>query len=363
MTTTHTAKFCDFFNYAQKGVANKLFAGVGIAFSIKESTTYAYSDSYLPDSKIRFSAHTLFDIASMTKSVVAIALLKLIEENIVQLNTPIHPIIGGLGNRWNEITIQHLLTNSLKLDITEKLHEKTPAEIDQIITSANVVRLGDGWYYHNSNTILMGWILEKIYKRPLAWILRETIFKPAEMNYTYFSREIPENMKEHIHPSMNKIIGPQILKGEPHDPIAYKCNLHGDNIACAGLFSTTEDVVKFGNYVIYRAFKDPGLMLAKISHNYLKQFGNSSGLGFDNPKPDYVCPCFEREAIISTGHTGVFLAIQTVTQEVLVILSNITYPAPSLEREKDPSGLAINPLFQYRKELSKICFVCERCNK
>jgi len=354
-------------DYAQQGVDSKLFAGAGIGFSDKGIATYAYSNSLLPDSTIPFSENTLHDLASMTKSAVAIALVMAIEQGVLKLDDLLCWYVPGTGKRWGEITIQHLLTNSLKFDIKQRLHEYSFERINDIITTANVLALGDGWYYHNSNSILFGWVLEKIYNKPLAHILRKLIFEPAGMNNTFFPSEIPESMYHHVHPSLNKkFIGPNVLKGIPHDQIAYQYAVWGQNVACSGMFSTVKDVVSFGNFMLYKAFKDPKTMLAKIAFNYLQQFKHesglrqSAGLGFDNPKPDYVCKCFEEQAVISTGHTGVFMCVHTIQQKVLVILANITYPASVLERQNDELGIPKNPLFDYRKKLTNLCFPCEQ---
>ncbi len=355
-------------DYINSGVRSQLFAGGGIGFSVNQAITCAYSDSLIPDSDTPFSSKTLFDIASITKSMVAIVIMKFIEEGRLGLDHPLIWYVDGIGNGWENITIQHLLTNSVEFDIKDRLEKFTAEDIEMIITTSNVTRFGDGWYYHNSSSILLGWVLEKITGMPLEKIIRKEVFEPAEMHQTFFSTEIPSSALMHVHPSFNTLVGNDVLIGAPHDATSYRFTERRQSVGSSGVFATVEDMVKFGNFVLYKAFKNPDVILAKIAFNHLKEFKHksgqpySSGLGFDNPKPDYVCPCFEKEAIITTGHTGVFLCIQTVQKKVLTILSNITYPVIKQERPPDALGIPVNPLFEYRKKLARTCFACSTCN-
>lgn len=363
-----TATPFDFRDYIQQGVRSNLFAGGGIGFSANQAITCVYSDSPIPDSPTPFSKKTLFDIASITKSIVGLVILKLVEQGRLKLEDLVIWFVDGVGKDWEKITIQHLLTNSVELDFTDKLYTLEPEDIYRIITSANVkmtenvLHLGNYYYYHNSNSILLGWVLEKILGKPLAQIIQEEVFNPAGMTNTFFSLDIPEDMKSHVHPSFNRRIGDKVLVGIPHDEITYRYTNRGQNVGCAGIFATVEDMLKFGNYVLYGAFNDSETMLAKMATNYLKEYGRTSGLGFDNPKRDYVCPCFADQTLVSTGHTGCAIWIHTRHQKVLTILTNGTYPVQEKPRESGEIGL-VSPLFDYRQKLVRSLFHCKACDE
>ncbi len=359
MTDTTTKPF-NLQDYINSGVRSGLFTGGGIGFSQDKTTTFAYSNSFLPNSKTPFSENTLFDIASITKAVVAIVILKLIEKGTLRLNTVVKPYVGATGEGWDKVTIQHLMTNCVDFDIHEKLHEHTPEELDLIILTSRVRNIDNGHYYRNAHTIILGWLLENLLQQPLEKIVRKEVFEPAGMQQTFFSTELTDSLLPHVHPSYNPLINREIIIGQPHDETAYQFAMKKQNPGCAGIFSTVTDMVKFGNYVLYDAFSDSETILEWMTKNYLEKFGRTSGLVFDNPKPDYVCPCFARNTLVMTGYTGCALWIHTKHQKVLTILTNITYPPSTKPRKQGEVGL-VSPLFEYRQTLVRNHFYCKHC--
>ncbi len=360
MTTATTSRLQ---SSIDSGVASGLFAGGGIGFSINKATTCAYSDSCIPNSSTLFSKDTLFDIASITKVIVAVAILKHIEKGDLSLDTPLARFVGGTGKDWDKITIYHLLTNSFKLDFNEKLYVHTPAEIEMIITSSNLVAHDDNFYYHNHNSILLGWVLENLVGDTLITIIRKEIFKPAEMHQAFFYPELPQACLHDVVPSFNEKISDKSFIGRPHDELAYQYSKYGQAVGCSGIFLTVEDMLKFGNYVLYGAFKNSETMLAKMAVNYLAHCGRTSGLSFDKPTDDYRCPCFARETLAMTGFTGCSLWINIKSQKVLTVLSNGTYPKTNLERVMSKDKGLVSPLFGYRRELVKHLFPCKHCDE
>ena len=342
---------------------SSLFPGCSIAFMspdtglIQTSTT-----SKIPaKGKTFYSNETLFDIASLTKPIVAVVALRLIDEGKLSLETPIAKFLPVSGTGSDKITFKHLLSNSLELKLNYKLHEMTPSDVRKVILEAPVSTekpLGQGYYYHNSNALLLGWCLEKYFHQPLNEIVRSTILRPAGMTDTFFSLELPAKDSPRIAPSEEC---PQrgIIDGKPHDETAYMFAKHSEIVGCAGIFSTSGDMVKFGEFIFSKAFTDPERMLAMMLTNQIGDTeerlpGKTFGLGFDFPPYNYVCGCFSKTVLVHTGFTGCVLWIQPDHKKVLAILSNATFPTRGIRGSE-------SPLRYFRQQIAQRAFYCNHC--
>lgn len=296
---------------------------------------------------------TLFDVASITKSILALVVLKLINTNKLDLDFKVNKLICSTEPSWDDIDIRSLLTNSLKLDIDAKLHFLSSKSIDNIIINAKVLRINDGYHYHNTTSIILGWFLEKFYQKPLHEIIHAEVFIPAEMGHTFFSSELHQHKKKVLPSEICAFRG--LIHTKPHDKLTYTYHEHGRTVGSAGIFSCVPDMIKFGQYVTQKAFSDPEKMLALMRHNHLFEYGGTFGLGFDIHRPGYLCPCFEKNTLVSTGFTGCNLWINTLTHDVVTILTNNTFP----ERKELINGKSF--LFEFRRLVAKEIFFCEKC--
>jgi CubicO group peptidase (beta-lactamase class C family) len=360
MNTTQGLSRVTLSGYAQAGVEQGLFSGAAIGYSVAGLDHYDYSHTVLPGSQTPFSGNTLFDIASITKSILSVAVMQFIERGDLLLSTPVTKFISTTGKGWDKITIQHLLANSFKLDFNTELYLLKPQEIRSVITSSNLVSLNNGLHYHNHNALLLGWLVEQLMQKPLAQVLRHEILEPAEMKNTFFFSEIPHGRMKDVHPSFNEKLGSEPIVGMPHDQISYQFAHHGQVVGCAGIFSTAPDMIRFGKYTLRRAFMNPEKIFGLMLKNYHAAYGRTWGLGFDKHLPDYICPCFAEQTLVMTGFTGCSIWIQPSHEKVLTILSNGTYPVSEKQREKGVIGL-LSPLREYRQTLATELFYCKHC--
>jgi D-alanyl-D-alanine carboxypeptidase len=135
---------------------------------------------------------SVYQIASMTKSFTATAIMMLVEEGKVGLDDKITQYLGGLPATWSEITIRHLLTHTSgvvgeplpwSLDTVGKFYPRD--EYLKIILSAPLqFPPGTRYAYGNSDYYLLAVIIEKVSGKPYADFLSERIFKPLGMTST-----------------------------------------------------------------------------------------------------------------------------------------------------------------------------------
>lgn len=339
----------------QYNLSEKPF-GFGIGISKWDTHTEYYSQKTykgIDQKQYNFGSDTLFDIASITKSLVGLVAVKMIEQGEIDLDFKINSIIKSSEPSWEKIDIRSLLTNSLELGINQKLHFLTNDEVSRIISNAPVTQINNGYRYHNTTSIILGWVLEKIYQQPLEEIISKEILRPAGMKNTYFPGDIDGFHLKKVVPTEH--CGTRgLVHGMPHDELAYMYAKANKFTGCAGIFSTVPDMILLGKYLWERAFKNPEKMLGIMKKNYLELFGGTFGLAFDKPATSYLCPCFARETLVATGYTGCNIWINPDKQTVVTILSNSTFPNRGDRGKKSPLG-------DFRKAVAREVFSCKHC--
>lgn len=143
---------------------------------------------------------TRFRIASLTKQFLAYALLQLVEEGALDLDTDVRAMIPALRRYRARISLHHLLQNTSGLrDVFDLLVLRgqaieTPvsdSEIDVLIESQQDLNFVPGslFVYSNTGFRLAAQLAEQVTAQPLETILRARIFGPLGMNATDLCRD------------------------------------------------------------------------------------------------------------------------------------------------------------------------------
>ena len=169
----------------------------------KEVYNRSFGQPKLTD--IQYNADTKYQIGSITKTITATLIFKLIESNKLQLDDKLSKFYPKIPNSDN-ITIKNLLEHSsglgdftMKNDsitwLTEKVSEK---EIfDEIIKQGVSFQPNEKVDYSNSGYFLLTKILEDLYKKDYGTIVAKEIVKP--LNLRNFSSITPKT--KNIFPS------------------------------------------------------------------------------------------------------------------------------------------------------------------
>jgi len=130
---------------------------------------------------------TIFPLASLSKTVAATAMMRLVEQGRVDLDAPVRTYLPGFRVQdeaaSRAVTIRHLLTHTpgwegqLGLEdrgqrSLEYFAESTMAELPQISAPGSV------WSYNNAGFALAGRVLEVVTGRDIDAALRELVFAP-----------------------------------------------------------------------------------------------------------------------------------------------------------------------------------------
>lgn len=126
----------------------------------------------------RVGAQTMFQIGSISKSFVAVALVQAAEEGKIDLHKPVASYLPWLkvDSRFAPFTAHHLLSHTAGLSGVPLLMR----------VAATTLRTGSipgtHFLYSNIGYVLLGFLLEAVDRRPLAEVLRKRVLEPLGMS-------------------------------------------------------------------------------------------------------------------------------------------------------------------------------------
>lgn len=155
------------------------------AFGVQDTTT---GEPMTPDLYMR--------IGSNTKSFTTTAILQLVDQGRIGLDEPIETYVPGVPN-GDEITIRQLgmmrsgLLNYAEITIprlaSEPQRQWTAGELLAIAFShPPVFAPGARFDYSNTNTVLLGVVVEQVAGQPIRDFIREHILEPEGLTHTSF---------------------------------------------------------------------------------------------------------------------------------------------------------------------------------
>jgi D-alanyl-D-alanine carboxypeptidase len=139
-----------------------------------------------------------FRIGSISKTFTATLVLKAVEEKKIELSDRLSKFYPNIPNA-DKITVENMLYHRSGLHsftddsdyLTYNTKPKTEQELIELIAKGkSEFEPGSKFAYSNSNYILLSFILQNIYKKPFAQILKEKITTPLGLRNTYFGAKI-----------------------------------------------------------------------------------------------------------------------------------------------------------------------------
>ena len=235
--------------------------------------------------KKKANINTRYGIGSISKTFTATLVLKTVELGKLKLDEPISAFFKDIPDA-GKITVRQLLNHSSGLhNITDDndyltWNTKTQTEkelVERIVKGGADFAPSSKHAYSNSNYILLTYILDKVWKKDYAFLLKEYICKPLNLQETTFGR--PQNNSSDVSESYRFT----------HE---WTLEPHTDNsvpLGAGAVWSTPADLGKFFS----------GLFSHKIinaaSLEEMKKIDQGYGLGL------FQLPFYEH---MGFGHTG-----------------------------------------------------------
>ncbi|PYE34273.1 CubicO group peptidase (beta-lactamase class C family) [Idiomarina fontislapidosi] len=144
--------------------------------------------------EIPVTTQTVFEIASLTKQMTALAVMTLVEEERLSLDDRLVEWIDDAPSAWDKITVAQLLSHTAGL--THRF-ERTVNDVllleysrDDMLTSAKNTSMlaepGTDWNYSDQGYFLLGIIIEEVTEQSYANYMQENFFRPLGMEQTHF---------------------------------------------------------------------------------------------------------------------------------------------------------------------------------
>ncbi len=156
------------------------------------TSAYGYAD---PTIKTPMTTAMHMRIGSVTKTFTGTVLLQLAQQHKLSLDDPISKYFAGIPN-GNAITLRMLsnMTSGIASYYTEKFltiyfgHPQTIFTPDQLIAygvgASPIFAPGAKFNYSNTNTILLGKVIEKVTKEPIEQVFANQILTPLRLTNT-----------------------------------------------------------------------------------------------------------------------------------------------------------------------------------
>lgn len=196
----------------------------GASFALMKDGKLLYAKGYGfadQEQQIPAETHHIFRIASVSKLITAIGIMKLVEEGRLHLDDPVFGSLGILNDslysdirdsRVKQITVEHLLRHQAgfttvygdpmfcSLDIAKKMNVPPPADLNTIIRFVLSRRLryvpGTSTAYSNIGYGILSKIIEKVSGMSYEKYIQENILRPAGCFDMHLGRNLYENKYE-----------------------------------------------------------------------------------------------------------------------------------------------------------------------
>ena len=324
---------------------------VGQGNDIWESDSLGYRSVY--PKKEEITPDTCFDMASLTKLMsTTMVALRFVEEGRLLLSDPVSRFfteeeLAGAPDGRASATVFHLMTHTSGITPHIALWREIPADqvgtpefsslvAHTILRSAPFCGVGEQVHYSCMGYILLQQILERISGKRLDVLAREYVYNPLVMRSTGYLPFGSNENKPDCNAATTELspLHGYYIRGHVHDENAHFLGGVSGN---AGVFSTLEDCVRFGQMLSLRGEIPDGsgdrLLSRRIFdlavQDYTKGKNESRGLGLQLRPPlpalSAAGDLFAYGSYGHTGFTGTSLYVDADTGIWAVLLTNAVH--------------------------------------
>lgn len=275
---------------------------------------------------------TIFDAASLTKTITATLLLQCVEAGQLHLEQPLRwTLPESKETPLGEVTLKQLATHTSGLPSWRDVNE-TGNALEHILATPLEAEPGTRYAYSDLGYILLGFVLERELGGTLPNLAKKRIFDPLGMERSgYFPCE---HLKSHLAATSAPL-------GQVHDPNARGM---GGAAGHAGLYTTVSDLARYLLGLRPPEGEIPLLppLLSPLTRRLMETNQNPSPLNGHTigwfaypsgylPKGDLL----SEKTYAHTGFTGTLLMVDPLIDLGLILLTNRVY----YEKQNDGSGV------------------------
>ena len=301
-------------------VSKKGNIGVSSGYMVSGEIKWKNSAGHLcKDGKNPFSDNTLTRIASISKSMTAVAVMQLVEKGLIELEKPIQTYLPEFPIKdKGEITVRQLLAHTSGMsqyendkEIENTVHFATLEEAMQVFKDRPLMfEPGSQYFYTTYGYVVLGRIIELVSGLSYEAYMQKNIWDLAGMGNTGIERidKLYENKSCLYHKKKRK------TKAAGQNDLS-------NRIPGGGLYSTLQDILKFGQAVVDERLISGSTLSLMMQSQPVEYKGNKYGLGWR-----FYGPAGYENAVIGHdgGQTGCTsqLFIIPKSKTIVVVLSN-----------------------------------------
>ncbi|MZE62970.1 serine hydrolase, partial [Bacillus anthracis] len=188
--------------YIEKFIKEQNIPGAAVAIVHNKEVFFTKTMGVTGESEKKVTSKTPFAIGSISKSLTALAIVKLIEDKKIKLEDPVQRYLPWFKLKnpqiSSTITIQHLLTHTSGINTYEGLALSDKQSKSSTALKENVMKLsnvkvtappGEKYQYSNANYIVLGALIEEVTNETYSSYMEKYIFQPLNMNGAAASKE------------------------------------------------------------------------------------------------------------------------------------------------------------------------------
>lgn len=216
----------------------------------------------------------LVSVASVTKSMTAVSVMKLVDEGRIGLDDPVNDILGSFTTVLRPpgpVTVRQLLSHTSGMPTFQQVNEKSIQDVRRVVSQEmNTQRALEltatlpwearnvsSFRYSDSGYLVLGQLLEKLRGKPYPKVLEDDVINPLQLTRTSIDREL-RGAPDMVH-------GYITLRGERLDVTQAEVD---KGAAFGGAVSTVSDVNTFFG-ALFR-----GDLVSDASVNEMKKIGS-----------------------------------------------------------------------------------------
>ncbi|WP_372756700.1 serine hydrolase domain-containing protein [Mariniflexile sp.] len=263
---------------------------------------------------------TVFRVASISKSITAVALAKLVDDNVIELDSSIYKYVPNYPKQDYDITVRQLGGNlagirHYKDNVEYALNKKMSITegLDLFKNDSLLFEPGTHYSYSSFGFVLLSEVMQNACNTPFNDYVCKTIFEPLNMTCSLM------DVSDAVVPNLTQFYKSSVLR----HPVIAKPVANEYKVAGGGFLSTSEDIVRFGNELIFPKILS-NEAIAEITTSQRLTTGEKTGYGIGfsteiskNGTPKYY-------------HTGGGVGASTILmifpkeEIVITVLTNLT---------------------------------------
>ena len=323
---------------ARQAIDERIFPGCVLGVMVGGGRNVRAFGSPTYESGARVAERSVYDVASLTKTIVTATLMHLlIDEGRCALGEPVAKYIPEFAaNGKDGVLIEHLLSYTVQL---------ASAYVDDwkgdtsLWTFPELLRLfwasplkttpGESYLYTDATAMLLGELIRRIAGRDLHALAEERIFSPLGMRDSTLDPSSRDRSR--IVPTGYRPDG-ALVWSVPNDEKADVAYASGIQSGLAGLFSTVADILHWvemvfgGGRVNGSVFLSPrAIDLMTLDYYPGKTFRSALGWG-DGPTYQALDGTGGKDLLAKGGFTGCFMIGSISAKKAVVFLSNRVHP-------------------------------------